>query len=262
MKTKTIMVVPCFNEGSRLNIPYFRKLSKIDMTQWVFINDGSEDDTEVLLKKLSKLDNVDVITLSSNSGKSQAITSGLHFAFNSYVNIEFFGFLDADAAFSVYDVENMINTSQNLNRYDAFYSSRVKLAGRDIRRSNKRHIMARIITSIFGFFWADIPYDTQSGLKIFRNSSFIRSVFSEKFETRWFVDIEISTRYTKIMGKGLKVWEVPVTSWRDVPGSKIGFYESLRVSKEIIYILKTLIKQENYRVKSTHQNNDLNRNSR
>jgi len=260
LKSKTIMVIPCFNEGSRLNIPYFKKLSRIENTNWVFIDDGSEDNTESLLKKLSKLNNVDVITLSSNSGKSQAITSGMQFAFNSYANIGFIGFLDADSAFSAYDVENIIITSQNLHHYDAVYSSRVKLAGRDIRRSFKRHIIARIVTSIFGLFWKDIPYDTQSGLKIFRNSRFIRAVFSESFNTRWFVDIEISIRYAKMMGRSLNVWEVPVSSWRDVPGSKIGFYESLRVLKEIIYILKYLMRLNNLNVHNNLFNKKLNQN--
>ena len=260
MKNQTVMVIPCFNEGSRLSIPYFKKLSRIKNTNWVFIDDGSEDNTESLLKKLSKLSNVDVINLNSNSGKSQAIKAGIQFAFNAYANIEYIGFLDADSAFSVNDVEEIITISQNLHEYDAVYSSRVKLAGRDIRRSFKRHILARIVASIFGFFWKDIPYDTQSGLKIFRNSKFIRAVFSESFNTRWFVDIEISIRYAKMMGRGLNVWEVPVSSWRDVPGSKIGFYESLRVLKEIIYILKNLIRLNNTNVQNVLLNTKLNQN--
>jgi len=140
------------------------------------------------------------------------------------------------------------------------YSSRVKLAGRDIRRSFKRHIIARIVTSIFGLFWKDIPYDTQSGLKIFRNSRFIRAVFSESFNTRWFVDIEISIRYAKMMGRSLNVWEVPVSSWRDVPGSKIGFYESLRVLKEIICILKNLMRLNNLNVQNNLFNKKSNQN--
>jgi dolichyl-phosphate beta-glucosyltransferase len=254
------MIIPCFNEGSRLNIPYFKKLSRIKNTYWVFINDGSEDNTEELLKTLSKLNNVKVIALSSNSGKSQAIKTGMQFAFNSYVNIGFIGFLDADCAFSVNDVENVINTSKNLHQYDAVYSARVKLAGRDIRRSFKRHIIARIVASIFGFFWKDIPYDTQSGLKIFKDSRYIRDIFSETFNTRWFLDIEISIRYAKIMGRGLNVWEVPVSSWRDVPGSKIGFYESLRILKEIIYILKNLVRLNNPKVQSALFNKRLNKN--
>jgi glycosyltransferase involved in cell wall biosynthesis len=45
LNNKIVIVVPCFNEAKRLNFFYFNRLSKLKSTFWIFVDDGSTDDT-------------------------------------------------------------------------------------------------------------------------------------------------------------------------------------------------------------------------
>ena len=117
------------------------------------------------------------------------------------------------------------------------------MAGRNIKRNNARHIIARLITSLFGLVWRNIPYDTQSGFKLYRYSDNFNLIFIKPFKTKWFFDIELSIRNLKYKKKNLNVWEEPVSSWVDIPGSKINYRQSLRISLEVIYIFYLLLSQ-------------------
>lgn len=235
--------MPCFNEADRLNLFYFNELSKIQNTIWIFIDDGSTDNTSQILKKHSTKTNVMNLRIDRNVGKSKAIAHGMDFASREFLNIEWIGFLDADGAFTSEDVERIIKMTSPIKRYDAIYSSRVKMAGRNIKRNNVRHIVARLIISLFGLVWRDIPYDTQSGFKLYRYSNDYISMFIEPFKTKWFFDIELSIRHLKYKKKEINVWEEPVTSWFDIPGSKINYRQAFRISLEVIYIFFSLLTQ-------------------
>ena len=98
MKKKLIsIVVPCYFEEETL--PYFyEEITKIseNMTEvdfeYIFVNDGSKDDTLNILKQLSlKDDRVRFISLSRNFGKESAMYAGLEFSKGDFVAI-----MDAD----------------------------------------------------------------------------------------------------------------------------------------------------------------------
>ena len=236
---KTILIVPCFNEELRFNLDYFENLVEIKNTFWIFVNDGSTDNTLKLIRKLERSKNVKCLTIEKNKGKSNAIKYGMQFAFKTESHIEWIGFLDADGAFSIDDVQSNLNlvSSIKMNTFDALYSSRVKMAGRIIKRNSIRHIASRVITTFFGFIWINIPYDTQSGFKLYRYDSDLRLLFVDPFRTRWFMDIELTLRYIKLKQREIKVWEQPVTSWFDVAGSKINKNQVPRLLLEILYVL-------------------------
>ena len=240
---KIIIVIPCFNEAQRLDLSYFNKLSRIQNTMWVFVDDGSTDSTSKILKNYSKKKNTINVRINHNVGKSNAIAYGMNYAFSKISDIGWIGFLDSDGAFATSDVERIIKMTSSSKKYDALYTSRVKMAGRDIRRNNTRHIIARLITSLFGLVWKDIPYDTQSGFKLYRYSDNFNSIFIKLFKTKWFFDIELSIRYSKYKKKNIHVWEEPVSSWIDIPGSKINYRQSMRIVLEVIYIFYLLLSQ-------------------
>jgi len=240
---KVCIVVPCYNEAKRIDINYFRKLSKIPNTEWFFVDDGSTDSTLKVLHKLEDRKNISSICLKSNVGKSNAIAQGILQIFNNVNDIGWIGFLDADGAFTISDIQNFIQMTQSLKYYDAIYSSRVKMAGRNIHRNNKRHITARLIITFFGMNWTDIPYDTQSGFKLYRNTPRLKLLFTENFRTKWFFDIELHLRYMNLKASMFRVWEEPVTTWIDIPGSKINFREGFRIFSEICYITNLLYGQ-------------------
>ncbi len=250
MNNRIVIIIPCFNEAERLDLSYFNKLSRIQDTTWVFVDDGSIDSTSKILKNYSKKKNIVYTKINHNVGKSNAIAYGMNYASSKIMNIGWIGFLDSDGAFATSDVESIIKMTSSFKKYDALYSSRVKMAGRDIKRNNARHIIARLTTSLFGLVWEDIPYDTQSGFKLYRYSDNFVLTIIKPFRTKWFFDVELSIRLSKYKKKNINVWEEPVLSWVDVPGSKINYRQSMRIILEIIYIFYLLLSQRNKLLKN------------
>jgi dolichyl-phosphate beta-glucosyltransferase len=236
------LVIPCFNEEARLNEDYFRALIASGSIRLHFVNDGSTDGTLRWIEKFAAgSSGVEFSSLDSNSGKSEAVRLGMINCTNSSTYV---GFLDADGAFQYSDVirlsRMMLNQSISDNsshRIDALLSSRVKLSGRDIARSQTRHVIGRLITTFIGFYWKKCPYDSQSGFKIFHASDNLKNALSEPFKTRWFVDVELLVRL-QMSDKLFNIWEEPVNSWKDVKGSNIKFKSFFSIFREIVYVAR------------------------
>ena len=95
---KISIVVPCYNEESNINSFYeemIKTLEKIKENysyEIIFVNDGSNDNTEIEVKKIRKTDqNVILISFSRNFGKEAAIYAGLNNATGDLVAL-----IDAD----------------------------------------------------------------------------------------------------------------------------------------------------------------------
>lgn len=95
---KTIeLIVPCFNESDVLEMfynevtPVMQSLGNVDYS-FIFVNDGSSDNTLKILKSFAEKDSrVKYISFSRNFGKEAAMLAGLK---NS--TADFVGILDAD----------------------------------------------------------------------------------------------------------------------------------------------------------------------
>ncbi len=230
------MIVPCFNEEKRINLDYWNKLSVIPNVHWIFVNDGSSDGTKSLLNQIS---NSSVINLERNYGKAEAIRKGISDSFDKNPAEMFqFGYLDADSAFDFEDIKNVIKISfSKESTYDSYWGSRVALSGRNITRNNIRHILSRILITIFGYRMGNLPYDPQTGFKIFKFNNEQMAIFDKNFKTKWFVDLEILLRFKALNGKDMKTWEEPVNTWKDIEGSKIRGLEIFTVFRDLIKIL-------------------------
>jgi hypothetical protein len=85
-----------------------------------------------------------------------------------------------------------------------------------------RKWLSRLIATIFGTIENKLPYDTQSGFKVYKISKNLLRVFEDtKFHTRWFFDLEFYIALEKVSKAHIQVWEEPLESWEDKPGSKI-----------------------------------------
>jgi dolichol-phosphate mannosyltransferase len=78
------IIIPCFNEESNLSEIYSRLLLTLNSNsiryEIIFINDGSQDDTSLILERLSKQDkHTHFITFSRNFGHQAALKAGLDF---------------------------------------------------------------------------------------------------------------------------------------------------------------------------------------
>jgi glycosyltransferase involved in cell wall biosynthesis len=235
------MIVPCFNEEKRLDVIYWNKLAEIANTNWVFVNDGSTDSTKNVLNQIN---NSTIVDLPKNMGKAEAIRKGISETFKKNSRETFWvGYLDADSAFDIEDITNVINIAYlKDSSYDSYWGSRVALAGRNITRNKLRHILSRILITIFGYRMGSLPYDPQTGFKVFKFNKEQMIIFERNFETKWFVDLEILLRFKELQKKIMRIWEEPVNTWKDIEGSKIRGFELITVFRDLIKILRIIKK--------------------
>ena len=242
-KPNLLIVVPCFNEQSRLDLAYWKKIILSNPSaKFIFVDDGSTDNTLEKIRDIGQESNV--ISLKKNSGKSEAIRQGwLQFVHESpWAGC---GFIDSDGAFSPDDIQKIINIFEfhvkSSSKVDAILSARVALAGRKIERSNNRHYLGRIVATYLCNNWPNSPYDTQCGYKIFNSDApFLKSI-QAPFKTRWFFDIELLVRLKSLKQNELIIWEEPLMSWKEIANSKISGLEFLRIAGEILRI-KSMLK--------------------
>ena len=234
------LVVPVFNESSRWSDRYWSELADLQMIRLVFVNDGSTDDSQRVLENFNKRrENCFLINLSNNVGKAEAIRTGLAWATKR--DVDLVGFLDADGAFDLVEVKEIvllaISSFSNALSPNSFWTSRVQLLGNNIQRRQSRHYIGRVIHTIIGFWIKDLPYDSQCGFKIFKSNEDLAHSISRTFRTRWFVDLEMLVRLRAINPK-YEVKEIPLKNWFDVPNSKIGLKSVLTVLRDLWLLIR------------------------
>ena len=91
--TKIAIVVPCYNEAQALPI-FYEEMQHITPTvpdadwEFVFVNDGSKDETLKVLKQFAAEDErVKYVSFSRNFGKESAMLAGLSYASGEYVAV-------------------------------------------------------------------------------------------------------------------------------------------------------------------------------
>jgi len=97
MKKKISIVVPCYNEQESLPF-FYKEIKKIEkemeylIFEYIFVNDGSRDDTLKILRDLAKKDKkVRYISFSRNFGKEAAMLAGLEYSTGDFITV-----MDAD----------------------------------------------------------------------------------------------------------------------------------------------------------------------
>ena len=85
----------------------------------------------------------------------------------------------------------------------------------------------------------NIPvYDTQCGAKIFL-AEFAEIIFSEKFLSRWFFDVELFARSIEHVGRQNTIdgiLESPLSQWHDQGQSKVTWVNVLQTPFELLRI--------------------------
>lgn len=241
------LVIPCFNEAKRLQISYWDKIitsPDLENIIFLFVDDGSLDGTFEILSELAKHNRVQTLSLDENTGKANAIRAAFQRVLeSSFCDYDLIGFIDSDSSFDAQEVINILRHLEDQSKsFDAFFFSRVKLSGSQIRRSEIRHIISRIIYTFIAHGWNWAPYDTQCGFKVFRNSNLMADAISTPFKTRWFFDIEFVNRLSMRRDSRLKILELPLHYWQERSGSKINARQYFSIISEIL-IARRLVKQ-------------------
>ena len=257
MKKLISIIVPCFNEEESL--PFFydeiKKVSK-EMNyvnfEYIFVDDGSSDNTLNILKKYSKSDNrVKYITLSRNFGKEAAMYAGLEHSKGDYVAI-----MDADLQDPPSLLPEMYNYIVNED-YDTIGTRRVNRIGEPPIRSFFARKFYKLINKISKLEMVDGARDyrlmkrvvVDSILTIKEYNRYSKGLFSfVGFKTKW-IEFENKERVagtTKWSFFKLLVYAIEgITAYSTVPlaiSAVIGIVFCLIAFLTIVYIvIKTLI---------------------
>jgi len=233
-----VLVVPVYNEADRFDPTYWRQMREKAHVRVHFVNDGSDDGSPALLDDLCREAGFTVTHLQVNQGKANAVRLGLVACLKADPEVPV-GFIDADGVFGADDVAHLLSLldHDDLRRFEGFFSSRVALSGRNIERRTSRHYIGRAVATVLSAAYTPMPYDSQSGLKFFRPSPVLLECLEAPFTTRWFFEMELLIRWRQATGEAMLVWEEPVQSWFDAPGSKISGRETLRVPREIYRVI-------------------------
>jgi len=216
MTVRLTIVVPAFNEAHRLPDGMERFAAAVDdgsvdldVTEVVFIDDGSTDDTaDTARRLLAPVPHHRVISLPANRGKGAAIRTGVALARGSCT-----AYMDADMAIDPRAVPLLLD---GLGTYDAAIGSRAlpdsMVDGTYTVRAAMGRLFNRLVTTGTGLGLQD----TQCGFKAFRTPA-ARLLFHLVRIDRFAFDVELLARARRL---GLRVTEVPV-QWKNVPGSTI-----------------------------------------
>ncbi|PWU11820.1 MAG: family 2 glycosyl transferase [Terriglobia bacterium] len=223
-----VIVVPCYNEASRLNTAEFRNyLARAPHVSMLFVNDGSSDDTLAVLQRMQAAlpEQVEVLDMAKNSGKGEAVRLGLLQALERKDAV-YAGFWDADLATPLSAIDDLLNVCLAEPNVEMVLASRVKLLGREIERLAVRHYLGRVFATCASLVLSIPVYDTQCGAKLFRVTPKLPEMLQKPFCSRWIFDVELIARFLQLHGpdrqkaRGL-IYEFPLFRWTDVPGSKV-----------------------------------------
>jgi glycosyltransferase involved in cell wall biosynthesis len=223
-----VVVVPCYNEAKRLELRTFGEfIAAHPNVTLIFVDDGSTDDTPLVMERLRQQHSRQVCTLrlGTNVGKAEAVRRGMCNALRRRPAIV--GYWDADLATPLESILSLADVLQTRVNVELVMGSRVALLGREIRRSGVRHFAGRVFATLASLALGVPVYDTQCGAKLFRVTPIFAEIMSRPFRSRWIFDVEILARLLASQrreghdqGSGF-IYEYPLEKWCDVQNSRL-----------------------------------------
>ncbi|MCC9604876.1 glycosyltransferase family 2 protein [Blastopirellula sp. JC732] len=222
---KSLFVIPCYNEADRIDLAAFAAFAAANPDiDFLFVNDGSRDGTSELLHQFAdrQPERFAAIDLPQNQGKAEAVRIGMLQALEQ--DAEYVGFLDADLATPLAECRRLQDALTRRPEMQMAIGVRLPLAGHVIERKPIRRFIgsgfARVASTLLGISIAD----TQCGAKLIRNNDLARFLFATPFLSRWIFDVEVFARL-RVAGDRQaarsSIYELPLESWREIPGSKL-----------------------------------------
>jgi len=191
------IVIPCLNEEKNISI-FYKEVSKVIKGdeklsnlsfEFIFVDDGSDDKTLELLKKLSKdNDRIKFISFSRNFGKEAAIYAGLKNSSGDFIIV-----MDADLQDPPSLLPQMYSSVKS-GTYDCVATQRISRKGEPIIRSFFTRTFYKIINLVSETKIVDGARDyrlmtrqmVDSILQIGEYNRFSKGIFSwVGFKTKW-----------------------------------------------------------------------------
>jgi len=238
---KVVIIIPCYNEADRLDTNKFIDyLSKNSHLHFIFIDDGSTDNTNLIIKQIILKFNslASLLINETNKGKAESVRLGV---IESYkMNPDFIGFLDADLAAPIGEIDNLLKIIKKDKTKEVVFASRIQLIGSEIKRNYFRHFFGRVFATVVSNILNLPVYDTQCGAKIF-SRKICDDIFYEQFISPWLFDVELFARLLNVYGIERTIqmsYEHPVCKWVDIDGSKVKPIYFLKAPFELLKIVR------------------------
>ena len=221
---RAVVVIPCFNEAGRIKTQEFLRFTALHPDiSFIFVNDGSGDDTSRVLADMADGDRLRVVELERNVGKAEAVRRGMTEALKTDCPC---GFWDADLSAPLGEIPVMLELLRSGDFQCVFGSRWLHLGDCRIKRRFFRHFIGRIFATCVSNHLKLPIYDTQCGAKLFSHEA-AEAAFASPFVTRWFFDVEIVRRLQRRYGaESPRLLEHPVSSWIDAPCSKVSYWRA------------------------------------
>ncbi|KAG0689644.1 dolichyl-phosphate beta-glucosyltransferase, partial [Pichia californica] len=228
------IVIPCFNETTRLKVMLQEAISYLENQtdniklqksfEILIVDDGSKDKTAEYAIELANEFKLSphclrVIKFEKNRGKGGAVTHGMQCARGDYII-----FADADGASQFSDIIKLLNSIQKLDDKKPLENPAVSIGSRAhmvntdavVKRALIRNILMYCLhTLVFIFGIRDIK-DTQCGFKLF-NKSAVELIFPNMHTEGWIFDVELLILVSR---QNIPLEEIPI-NWHEVDGSKM-----------------------------------------
>ncbi len=189
-----------------------------DRHVFLFVNDGSTDDTVQVIKPYCNETSIFLYELPQNSGKGEAVRQGFLHAMQLPIieQVDWIGYWDADLATPLEEIDRFLLFRAHFGpEAEAVIGSRIRRLGSTVRRKFFRHLLGRLFATAADSLFHLNSYDTQCGAKLFQKH-LVAKFANEPFISRWAFDVELLVRIRQHV-----VLEYPVSVWHDVAGSKL-----------------------------------------
>ncbi len=226
--SRTVVVVPCFNEARRLNMRTIQEYGRRgEGAELLFVDDGSRDETLELLAHLhgNHPTRFNFLHLNVNGGKAEAVRQGMLHALRTAP--DYVGFWDADLATPLGDIDDFARILDGRPQIELVIGTRMRLLGHAIDRRPLRYWLGRLFANTASLALGVRVFDTQCGAKLFRATPDLAEVLAQPFRTRWIFDVEMLARIehhrrdTQLPSLAQIIYELPLDSWHDVAGSAV-----------------------------------------
>jgi dolichyl-phosphate beta-glucosyltransferase len=239
-----LLVIPVFRDAERLAVYLPTLLEAVAAenlpVRMRVVDDGSggaeAEQTRRVVDNLREGNRIleAPLLLPTNRGKGGAVFAGWAEAGDA----EWLAFVDADGATPPCEVVRLLqHVLGDSGACDGWIGSRIKMLGRQIERSLRRHLIGRVYATLASELTGLPVYDSQCGCKVVRAVAF-RTVAEYLHEERFGFDIELLWNLHRA---GFSLREFPL-DWTDVPGSKVRLFRDswimfcslLRLRREVL----------------------------
>ncbi len=227
------VIIPCYNEAKRLP-PFFALIEEhADLPwEWLFVDDGSSDNTKQLLDEFAgkHADSVRVHSYPVNRGKGNAVQAGMLEAKGDLV-----GFVDADLAANPIDFKDLLDEPGVRDGKAILIGMRLLTHERKVKRVFSRHLMGRIFQTLASNATGLRCYDSQCGFKLMSQPR-ARELAAHINCGGFCFDVEMLMIADRL---GMKIIEKPI-AWEEKGESRIRlghiitmFFDIWRIRKRV-----------------------------